>query len=214
MTNFIPLFPLNIVVYPGEHLNLHIFEPRYKQLIQDCFESKKEFGIPVVMHNKVEELGTTVMITGIERVHENGEMDIRTIGHNVFRILENVTQIPDKLYQGAIVNYPGNNMEHVRKGMQLLIELVHQFHHLLEVTKEYKKLDNELLSYDLAHHTGLNLEQEYALLGLFDELQRIEFLKRHLQKTIPTIVELQNLKKRIEMNGHFRKLSVEDTNEE
>ena len=213
MINFISLFPLNIVVYPGEHLNLHIFEPRYKQLIQDCFEAKKEFGIPVVMHNKVEELGTTVLITAIERVHENGEMDIRTIGHKVFRILENVTQIPDKLYQGAIVNYPENNLEHVGKGMQLLIDLVRQFHHLLEVKKEYKKLDNELLSYDLAHHTGLNLEQEYALLGLFDELQRIEFLKRHLQKTIPTIVELQNLKKRIEMNGHFRKLSVEDTNE-
>ena len=41
MTNFIPIFPLGIVVYPGEELNLHIFEPRYKQLIKECYEAKK-----------------------------------------------------------------------------------------------------------------------------------------------------------------------------
>ena len=58
MTNFIPIFPLAIVVYPGEDLNLHIFEPKYKQLINECFEQKKPFGIPVVIDNKMNELGT------------------------------------------------------------------------------------------------------------------------------------------------------------
>ena len=43
MTNFIPIFPLAIVVFPGEKLNLHIFEPRYKQLITECHEQKKTF---------------------------------------------------------------------------------------------------------------------------------------------------------------------------
>ncbi len=49
MTNFIPIFPLGIVVFPGEDLNLHVFEPRYKQLITDCFGEKKPFGIPTVL---------------------------------------------------------------------------------------------------------------------------------------------------------------------
>src|SRR6266576_3115219 len=53
MTNFIPIFPLGIVVYPGEDLNLHIFEPRYKQLINECHAGKKPFGIPTVIENKV-----------------------------------------------------------------------------------------------------------------------------------------------------------------
>ena len=53
MTTFIPLFPLNIVVYPGEELNLHIFEPRYKQLISECFNDKKEFGVAPVFKNTV-----------------------------------------------------------------------------------------------------------------------------------------------------------------
>jgi len=55
MTNFIPIFPLGIVVYPGESLNLHIFEPRYRELILECIENSKPFGIPVVIENKLME---------------------------------------------------------------------------------------------------------------------------------------------------------------
>ena len=55
MTNFIPIFPLSIVVYPGEDLNLHIFEPRYKQLIAECIATKKPFGIPAVIGNNMNE---------------------------------------------------------------------------------------------------------------------------------------------------------------
>ncbi|MBP6591261.1 MAG: LON peptidase substrate-binding domain-containing protein, partial [Chitinophagaceae bacterium] len=106
MTNFIPIFPLNIVVYPGEELNLHIFEPRYKQLITECHEAKKPFGIPTVINNKLKDYGSLVEITELSKVHDNGEMDIRTRGVQIFRILELIREIPDKLYSGAIVNYP------------------------------------------------------------------------------------------------------------
>ncbi len=71
MTNFIPIFPLGIVVYPGEHLNLHIFEPRYKQLINDCYTAKKPFGIPPVINKQVSETGTLLEITEISKVYEN-----------------------------------------------------------------------------------------------------------------------------------------------
>jgi len=80
MTNFIPIFPLAIVVYPGEKLNLHIFEPRYKQLIIDCMETKKPFGIPTVLNNEVKELGTLVQVKEIVKTYDNGEMDIITEG--------------------------------------------------------------------------------------------------------------------------------------
>jgi uncharacterized protein len=98
MTNFIPIFPLNLVVYPGEDLNLHIFEPRYKQLISECVEQKKHFGIPSVVKDKMAELGTVMEVREVVKVHENGEMDIKTKGLNVFRVLEAITSVPDKLY--------------------------------------------------------------------------------------------------------------------
>src|SRR5215212_5959493 len=78
MTNFIPIFPLGIVVYPGEKLHLHIFEPRYKQLVTECFSDKKPFGIPAVIENRLQDFGTVVTITEITTVHDNGEMDIKT----------------------------------------------------------------------------------------------------------------------------------------
>src|ERR1043165_2077597 len=108
MTNFIPIFPLGIVVYPGENLNLHIFEPRYKQLIQECFAEKKSFGIPTIIENRLQDFGSLMEITEITRVYDNGELDIKTIASKVFRILEVIKSIPDKLYSGAIVNYPEN----------------------------------------------------------------------------------------------------------
>ena len=121
MTNFIPIFPLGIVVYPGEQLNLHIFEPRYKQLISECFENKKPFGIPVVIDNKINEMGTLLQVVEISRVYEDGKMDIKAEGLKVFRILEIIKELPDKLYNGAIVNYPDNIEKGNRALMQRLI---------------------------------------------------------------------------------------------
>ena len=104
-------------MYPGEELNLHIFEPRYKQLIQFCIDSKKPFGIPPVIDNHINEKGTLVEIVEVSKMYDSGEMDIKTKARKVFRILEIVKEIPDKLYSGAMVSYPNNTIGGERKRM-------------------------------------------------------------------------------------------------
>lgn len=207
MTNFIPIFPLGIVVYPGEDLNLHIFEPRYKELIQECSKKGKQFGIPTVINNKMNEMGTLMEIKEISRLHDNGEMDIKTKGIKVFRILEVVKEVPDKLYSGAIVNYPDNQEQGNRALMTSVVKAIRELHTVLKVSKEFKKPDEELWSYDVAHHAGLSLEEEYELLQLLQELQRQEYLKRHMMKVLPLLSEMENLKERVKLNGHFKNLS-------
>jgi uncharacterized protein len=206
VTNFIPIFPLGIVVYPGEYLNLHIFEPRYKQLITECNEQKKPFGIPTVLENKMQDFGSLVAITEVSKVYDNGEIDIKTKGEKVFRILEVIKEVPEKLYSGAIVNYPDTyergNIELMRKVMAGIRDL----HRLLKVTKEFNKPDEEIRCYEVAHHIGLSLEEEYELLGLLDERQRQEYLKRHLTKVIPMVAGMEQLKEKIKLNGHFKNL--------
>ncbi|MBA3673694.1 MAG: LON peptidase substrate-binding domain-containing protein [Chitinophagaceae bacterium] len=206
MTNFIPIFPLSIVVYPGEDLHLHIFEPKYKQLISECVSAKKPFGIPTVIGNNMNELGTLVEITELSKAYENGEMDIKTRGQKVFRILEVVKEIPGKLYSGAIVNYPKNVEDGNRLLMQKVIKGISELHKLLKADNKFKKDENELWSYDVAHHAGLSLEEEYELLGLMNELQRQEYLKRHLAKVLPVVTEMETLKEKIKLNGHFKNL--------
>jgi Lon protease-like protein len=207
MTNFIPIFPLGIVVFPGEELNLHIFEPRYKQLVTECFAEAKPFGIPTVLKSGLAEIGTLVEVKEVVEVYEDGKMDIRTEGLKVFRILEVVKSIPEKLYTGAIVNYMENDeRRHVIK-MRNLLKNLRELHTILKLTNDFKKPDHELLSYDLAHHAALSLEEEHEFLGLMREDQRLEYLKRHISKLLPIVSEMEQLKERIKLNGHFKELS-------
>lgn len=208
MTNFIPIFPLGIVVYPQEQLNLHIFEPRYKQLIQECLAEKKAFGIPAVIDKKVVEYGTLVEVVKVEKEYENGEMDVVTRGVQVFRILEMIGSIPGKLYTGAIVSYPENRFNsNVRLHRQVILAM-RELHQILQINKSFKKTDEDLIAYDIAHHAGLSLHEEYEILHLFEELQRLEYLKRHLLKVIPLMAEMERLKDRVKLNGHFRNLTA------
>lgn len=207
MTNFIPVFPLSIVVFPGEQLNLHIFEPRYKQLIQECATQKKPFGIPSVINKQVQELGTLVEVVAIRKIYEDGKMDISTRGVKVYRTLELIKQIPDKLYSGAIVSYPDDTDDGSRALMQKVVNGIRELHKLLNVNKDFKKPPEELKAFDVAHHMGLNLEEEYELLGLFSELHRQEYLKRHLNKVVPLLAEMEALKEKVKLNGHFKNLS-------
>jgi Lon protease-like protein len=206
MTNFIPIFPLGIVVYPGENLNLHIFEPRYKQLITECHAAKKPFGIPTVINKNALDYGSLVEIVELSKVYDNGEMDTKTRGTRIFRVLEVIKEVPDKLYSGAIVNYPDNYERGNPEAMRKVMAGIRELHQLLKVTKEFKKPDEELSSYEVAHHIGLSLEEEYELLNLLDERQRLEYLKRHLAKAIPMVAGMEQLKEKIKLNGHFKNL--------
>ena len=172
MTNFIPIFPLSLIVFPGENLNLHIFEPRYKQLIKECHEQKKPFGIPAVVNKELKELGTLVEVKEIRKVYDDGKMDISTTGIKVFRMLELIREIPDKLYSGAIVTYPETEEDGNRLLMQKVINSIKELHKFLQVSKDFKKPEEQLQAFDVAHHLGLNMEEEYELLGLFREAQR------------------------------------------
>lgn len=206
MTNFISIFPLTLVVYPGEKLNLHIFEPRYKQLINECFQQKKAFGIPAVIKGKIFDRGTLMEIVEISKIYEDGKMDIKTKGISIFNILETVTELPDKLYSGAIVHYQNNFNNGSAAMMKKIIQDTRKLHNYIETQKDFGKPDEELISYDIAHHIGLSIEQEYQILEYENELHRQEYIKRHLTKMLSVMKEVQELKNKIKLNGHFKEM--------
>lgn len=213
MINFLPIFPLDIIVYPGEVLNLHIFEPRYKQMIRECLKENKSFGIPTVLNGQMQEYGTQMEITELVKEYENGELDIRTRGKAVFRVLEIVKSIPDKLFQGAIADFPANTMQHGESDIaRIIYEEVKRLYTLLNVEEKFPAHKSEAIAYEVAHFVGLSRQQEYELLCLFSEVQRLEYIRRHLNQILPTIKELEEVKARIKRNGHFRDLSLKDFN--
>jgi len=103
MQKFLPLFPLNLVAFPLEDLNLHIFEQRYRDLINECLDEGKTFGIPVFLDGRMPGFGTEVKITKLSKKYEDGRMDVHTQGIRVFRILDFQNPVDMKLYAGGVV---------------------------------------------------------------------------------------------------------------
>jgi hypothetical protein len=201
MTNFIPIFPLDVVVYPEEIIRLHIFEPRYKQLIRECLAEQKQFGIPVSIENKIMEHGTLIEVIEITKEHEDGSFDIKAKGLQVFRILEIVKSLPEKLYSGAIVNYPENDKMKVHPNLsKLIFTEVQRLYTILNIENMLSEDMPEWTSYDIAHKLGLTREQEYELLSIFNEVQRMEYLRRYFNSIMPEVDNIELLKSRINLN--------------
>ena len=206
MTNFIPIFPLEIVVFPEEKVNLHIFEDRYVEMISECAAKNKPFGIIPVIKENVAETGTLVEITNMAEIFADGRMNITVKGISVIRTLEVLKTVPDKLYSGAIVSHMENEIKVIPKPMVKILQSLRTLHKLLQVEKNFTKADDELTSYDVAHHAGLSFEQEYEFLNLLKEEQRLEYLRRYLNKALPIAAGIESLKKKIQLNGHFKEL--------
>ena len=164
------------------------------------------FGIPAVVNRQIGKLGTLVELTDISNVHPNGEMDIRTRATKIFRVTRLVKLYPGKLYSGAAVEYPTNELKRNAKLMREVLAGVKQLHALLEVKKQFSKAGEQLVSYDVGHDAGLSLSQEYELLGIFDESERLEYLRRHLERVLPVVSQMESLKEKIQLNGHFKHL--------
>lgn len=197
------------MVYPTEKVNLHLSLKSDVQLIQECISSERPFGI-VFPKGKggFREFGTQATVTELVKTLRDGSIYVRIAGLRLFRILEIKENIPEKKYKGAIVEYPANKEFKVHpKTEELVISEVKRLYQLLQLVKKFPSNPESWHSYDFAHKIGLNAEQEYEILTIFSEIQRMEYIRRHLNAMMPVVAELEEMKKRIKMNGHFRNLS-------
>jgi len=198
----LPLFPLQIVVYPGERIPLHIFEKRYQQLVMDCESQGISFGIPTYIDKKLE-YGTEVVVQKIAKKYPSGERDIICKGKNIFKIEAFYPQLGDKLYAGGEVQYFEENEEGTEELQEELLKYIAALYVELTISNPpiYRV---PFKSFQVAHKIGLSLRQEYHLLTLRSELERINFLINHLKKAIPIVKQMNRAKEAIKMNGYFR----------
>lgn len=201
----LPLFPLNLVAFPGESVNLHVFEPRYKNLINDCLETSSTFGIPAFVHNKIE-LGTEVEIVEVTKKYADGRMDVKTKATHCFKVTEFWNPWEDRLYAGGRIEYIAPGTE--SKDMSLVLkfkELVSQlFVWLGEVNVPSITEINS--TFDIGHKIGFKPEEEYQLIQMVNENERLEFAINHLEQLLPALERAQSAQDRIKQNGHFKHL--------
>ena len=211
MIDFIPLFPLSLVVFPGEALNLHIFEPRYRQLIRECEDNKITFGIPAYINDKLMDFGTEIRLKNIQKIDAEGKMDVETEGIGIFKIHTFYQEVPNKLYSGAnierMVDESKGNSDTARRILMAAEELFD----LLSIKKTLPEDISNFSSYELAHHVGFSLDQEYKFLCIPTEMERQKFMLAHLEGFIPIVKETERLRKKASMNGHFKRVISPDS---
>lgn len=207
MPRILPLFPLNLVVFPGEQLNLHIFEPRYRQLIQDCASSGMTFGIPPYIDDEMQECGTEMKLLSIEKIYEDGKMDVKTEGVGLFQIKQFQRTIQDKLYSGATVvqrSYSEEGGDILNK--KAIYDRIKELFKFMNIHKSIPSDYEYVLTFRIAQHVGFNIHQKYEMLQMENEVERQEFMIAHLDQLLPVVKEMESLRKRIQMNGHFKNI--------
>ncbi|MGB5172058.1 LON peptidase substrate-binding domain-containing protein [Eudoraea sp.] len=198
----IPFFPLKSVFFPGEKVPLHIFEERYKQLINDCRNEAVTFGIPVYINDTIT-FGTEVQLVEVVNTYENGSMDVLCVARQIFKVITFDNSLDGKLYAGGNVQYLENIKDGNLADKEKVLEKLETLYSMMEVS--FAPIDpNKFEIYQLVHKMGLSIEQEYQLLQLSHENDRLQFILKHLTTTIQVLSEINRTKMLIELNGHFK----------
>nr|WP_256534215.1 LON peptidase substrate-binding domain-containing protein [Lewinella sp. JB7] len=210
MEQQLALFPLQLVVFPGESLNLHIFEPRYRQLVTDAEEQGIRFGVPTVIEGRLQPVGTEVSLTEVAQRYPGGESDVRTRGERVFYLQEYDRTAPGKLYPGGRVRYLPVEEEEDPAVNDRIIALTREIYRQLKVSREVRSVDEGFRTYEIAHYVGFTLTQEYEFLKLRAANKRQHYLLAHLRQMKPHLGDPLRIRERAQLNGHFKDLKPPD----
>jgi uncharacterized protein len=197
----LPLFPLDLVLLPGAVLPLHIFEPRYKEMISECLEKHQPFGIVRAKEGGVAEIGCTAEILTVTKRYDDGRMDIVTQGQERFAVVQ-VNQ--ERSFLRAEVLYlrdePGTaTSEEIARAIELHGEIMKLAGAEAENAAEMKR---EQLSFHLAASLPLDLDLKQALLSMKSEPERLRAVISFFEALLPNMRRTMHARRKAGGNGH------------
>ena len=203
-----PFFPLGLVAYPGEQINLHIFEPRYVQLFNELNAGDLEsFVILPVVDGKLMGMGTVLELEAVAKTYASGEMDVTARGLRPVAVKSFRESLPNKLYAGGHIEAVDfNPLSEDTELTSKLFEQCRELHRALGV--DYRMPDPTApgFSYQIGHRLGLSLTEEYQLLTIPSETERQRFLLKAAARSFETAQKTLEMRRKIQLNGHFRYL--------
>lgn len=194
MKEVIPLFPHNIVVFPGQEITLRISESRYVNLIQDCWQNNATFGIQPVVKNQVQNTGTEVAIIKLDQRHNDEHVDVSIQGRRIYRLLNHRSSIKEETYSNGVIAFVKNDNESNTEVQNKLMQCLRQFEDLLvnsyTVSKDIASGESV---YDVVHKVGLSLSKQYALLANPSEAGRKKILLNHCRQQVAIEKQISSL---------------------
>ncbi len=197
----LPLFPLEVVLLPGTPLPLHIFEPRYREMIAECRAQEAPFGVLRALENGIAEIGCTAQIVTVTKEYPDGKLDLIVEGCDRFEVLEvneertflraDVLLVPDE---------PGLSSEEQRARA---IEAHKKILDLAGALQDLSGADQDALSYHLAGSLPLDLDFKQKLLAMRSEHDRIQEVASYLESVFPNLRRAATARDKARGNGHI-----------
>jgi len=210
MENYLPLFPLNIVLFPEMVLPLHIFEERYKDMIRECLRETEPFGVVYAHKEEVERVGCTALITKVAKEYDDGRMDIVTIGESRFEVV--LFDSEKSFLRGVITPYddvePLEWPDSAEVGK--LIPLYREFCGFLSQADEAENLGSqpslENLVFRILSRLNVSNDLKQKLLVSRSEKDRVATLLHYFELLIPRLRFAEQAAKRSRTNGNIYRI--------
>ena len=201
MSTLLPLFPLDLVLLPGTPLPLHIFEPRYREMISECLERSQQFGVLRGKDQELAEIGCTAEILTVTKKYPDGRMDIVTEGRARFEVIQ-LNQ--ERSFLQAEVLYLHDEPEipskdEIAQAMKLHGEIMTLAGAEPEKSSE---VDEGQLSFHLAGSLPLDLDFKQTLLAMPSEAERLRALISSFETILPTMRRTMHVRRKAGGNGH------------
>jgi Lon protease-like protein len=196
----LPLFPLDVVLFPGTPLPLHIFEPRYKEMIGECLAQHRTFGVVRAVEQGLAEVGCTAEIITVVKEYPDGRLDLVTEGRKRFELVR-LNQERSFLQAEVLMidDEPGTPpRQDTARAVQLHSELMA----IAGAKQDLSAADPSLLSFYLAGSLPLDLDFKQKLLSLRSEPERLSLLISYLETIIPNLRRASSARAKAGGNGH------------
>lgn len=197
----LPLFPLDLVLFPGTALPLRIFESRYKEMIGECLVSKGPFGLVRALEQGIAEVGCTAEITEVTKRYPDGRLDIMTRGRQRFEVHH--LDRERSFLRGEVLmlsDEPGDATENER---ERALDAHKEILSLAGAGPELSSGESSL-SFQLAASLPLDLDFKQKLLTIASERERIHELAIYLEAILPGLRRAAHAREKAGGNGHLR----------
>ena len=197
-----PLFPLGLVALPGELIPLHIFEERYKTMINECLEQEREFGIVWLADDGLREIGCACEIDRVLERMEDGRINLVARGTRPFRVLERQGHLA---YPAGVIEFVEDRQDEVEP--ELLADARAAYADLVQRATD-EEPDAEALAemgaYEMAATVDFGLEAKQGLLDLRSENARLRLVARLFRAAIKRLDFVDRAQARARSNGKVR----------
>jgi Lon protease-like protein len=196
-----PLFPLGLVLLPGEQVPLHIFEERYKQMIGECLDEEREFGILWLADDALKDVGCTARITRVLERFDDGRMNIVVEGATPFRLERRIGELAYPAGDIELLDDdPGTDEDALERARKSYADLVEQ----VTDTRPEPEALAELDAYGMAATLDIAASAKQALLELRSEPARREQLEALFDEALKRIRTATRVAEQASGNGHLR----------